>query len=413
MRLLYGIVIIACCFSCLSSQENLEVKPIAEIKIPLGNSKYNFDKLISVGNYTVNDTLFIVLVSANGNYLSYNTDLGKIDTIFNFNQKIGGHSKISALSFIDKDSALVIFRDQNLVATWNRKTMKLSPVANVPDFIFQQMKSSYQGLSNIGLLATALDPPRYLNGRYYIPKEIGFPIDPDSHMNSESSTTNSIKEENKGKLKIEYNKKVEDFSFLEKEASYFEIDPKKKKSIWIKYLGGFTPKSYLGKKTFLPMGHFRSNTIGENDNFLVSFFNSNSIFIYDTSGQVTTVESVKSKYIREFNPVKFYELKKNGKERVVTEPYYGTLLFDSHRKLYYRFVLHRQEYLKEDNIKVNTSRDRSFSVMVIDSNFSVLGEYFFNPNKYETTGSFVTEKGLFIRSLEEGREEITYHGFQL
>lgn len=413
MRLSFPLLIIAFCLSCSNPIENFERNKISEIKIPLQNLQFNIDRLLNVDTYTANDTFFIILLGANGNYLSYNTKLNKIDTLFNFNRSFSGFGKISGLTQMNRDSALVIFRDRNSVGIWNRKSMKIRPIASSFDFIQQHMKNSYGGITSVGLLSTPLDPPRFLNGKYYIPKEVGFPVHPDAYMETEDTKTINSEENSKDKLTEEYNNKLKDFGFLAKEASYFEILTTKSDSVWIKYSTGFFPKSYLKKRTFLPLGHFRSNTVGGNNELLVSYLNSHSIFVLNTLGKITEVKSIKSKYIKNFNPIQFANLKKLGTERAVTEPYYGCIYYDSYRQLYYRFAIHRQEYLKKDKIKVNTHKDRSFSIIVFDSSFKKLREIRFQPNKYHTTGSFVSEKGFFLRSLENGEESILYHGFKL
>ncbi len=416
MRLIPALLLISIFYSCSENVKKSDLQPISKIEIPIEGLFFNFKYKTVIDKYSRNDTLFLVFMDGNGRYLSFNTELLKIENIYNLKQVFIEFGTISSLSHFNADSVLVLCRDNNWVGIWNRKTMTTRTIATFPDFVFQIMDSSYEGLKSLGFQSFPIELPRYVHGKYYIPKELGFPLDPKSVINPYKSQKPTIKEKlEQKKLEDEYEKMTSDFSFLKKEASYFEIDEKKKKenSTWISPIIGMIPESYTGEKAPRPFLQYRSNLIDENQNLILSYWCAHELFILDSLGGVSKTKTVKSKYIDSFKPIAFNVADSENKRRSSTEPAYVGLHYDSYRNLYYRIVLHRQEYLQAGQIKVNKQEDRTFSVIVFDSNFNVLRERFFEANKYQATISFITKEGLFLQSLETTDNTLIFEGFEL
>lgn len=84
------------------------------------------------------------------------------------------------------------------------------------------------------------------------------------------------------------------------------------------------------------------------------------------------------------------------KKRSVENPYYGSIMFDKYRRLFYRI------YKPGYKLKTGESADQYmkypplFSIMVLDENFNVRGETLMPPKTYDPLMAFIAQEGLYF-----------------
>ncbi|MCZ4238092.1 DUF4221 family protein, partial [Staphylococcus equorum] len=76
-------------------------------------------------------------------------------------------------------------------------------------------------------------------------------------------------------------------------------------------------------------------------------------------------------------------------------PFYGNLIYDKYRDVYYRFVYPETEVQPNDNAMDIWQLGRSkFSIMILNKEFEVVGETLFPENTYASNHFFIREDGL-------------------
>lgn len=79
------------------------------------------------------------------------------------------------------------------------------------------------------------------------------------------------------------------------------------------------------------------------------------------------------------------------------QPHYLHLMYDKYRDVFYRFAL-----MPDDDIKPFSSNpQRKFSVIILDSQYKIVGEVLFPGNTYASHLCFVGKKGLYISENNE------------
>ncbi len=137
--------------------------------------------------------------------------------------------------------------------------------------------------------------------------------------------------------------------------------------------------------------------INQDNNIVLSFGVTDSLYIfkppyrevhsiYSASSYKKDVRPFPSDSITHFAFVSKY---------AVTEFRYLRILYDPYRKLYLRIVGHSQKYENTDG-SLNAWIDRSWSVMVYNSDLNLLAEIPFEAKKFDLRDIFVTKKGLLV-----------------
>ena len=125
--------------------------------------------------------------------------------------------------------------------------------------------------------------------------------------------------------------------------------------------------------------HLPSACIGKDDNICVSFGADDNLSLYHDSTLLLRKE-VKSLYIDKFNPypdAKLFDML-YLKNYIADEPKYTNIIFDPFKNVYYRVVKHRH------NSAGSASIEKTWSVIVIDTELNVLGEMKFSGDyKYD------------------------------
>lgn len=114
--------------------------------------------------------------------------------------------------------------------------------------------------------------------------------------------------------------------------------------------------------------------------FVLSFPVDHTIYKYNINGNLIDKKMCKSVYIDDFKDFEWSATMTINKiiEIQVTSPYYYQIQFDKENRLLYRIVLHEQDALNDAGDK-NTVFDKSFSIIVMDEQLNIIGEYFVPP----------------------------------
>lgn len=136
--------------------------------------------------------------------------------------------------------------------------------------------------------------------------------------------------------------------------------------------------------------------------FIFNFPISHNTFVFNPANNRLVKHYTPSKYVPEFvEPMKcnVSDVKKR-RAYLFSKSYYYKSIYDPYRDVYYRIVKHGVD--KEDAIKLAQGfygdHTIPFSIMIIDSNFKVIGETSFPENTYTTGDFFVGPKGLYLQS---------------
>ena len=79
-------------------------------------------------------------------------------------------------------------------------------------------------------------------------------------------------------------------------------------------------------------------------------------------------------------------------------PMYGNLIYDKFRKVYYRFVFHKEIYNSkdEDFMELWSMGRNKFSIIILDEDFKCVGETEFPTGIYSIWAFFIREDGLYL-----------------
>lgn len=143
------------------------------------------------------------------------------------------------------------------------------------------------------------------------------------------------------------------------------------------FLPLFFSREYDGEK-FIYSFYFSDKILVTTDHIESKFYEIKSCYMKPTNNGVNYAESGASdKY--------FYE-----------KPYYGNLIYDKFRNVYYQFAYLESEILEKIDPLIAVEAYKQFSVIIINSKFEVIGETLFPKNTYMPTMAFVNKDGLYI-----------------
>ncbi|MBC8146756.1 MAG: DUF4221 family protein [Bacteroidetes bacterium] len=170
---------------------------------------------------------------------------------------------------------------------------------------------------------------------------------------------------------------------------------------------GIWPDGYTKNDCYLINGPTVSRTINTTS-FIYSFGMDHNIYIYDINGLHDKI-FLKSKYINSLFVTDIIKCKDPlyKKRNTATSNYYKGIIYDKYKKLYYRIVVHEQNY-ENDNGTVNQFGDNPWSIMIIDENFEILNEIKFPPKALDFNKILITDKGLLIHKYYENNFRINH-----
>jgi len=161
------------------------------------------------------------------------------------------------------------------------------------------------------------------------------------------------------------------------------------------------------KNEYLPMKHPLANEVGLNtvhfsrefdgNYFIYSFFDDPNVYV---TRDHTHVEEyyAPSIYFDKIVHLKYKSMPSFEKYNIdhITRSSYHNIIYDTKRKVYYRFVKLLDKYEKGDDMMRLVKYPRNFSIIVLNKDFQVIGETKLPPGTYEYKNFFVAEKGLYL-----------------
>ena len=141
---------------------------------------------------------------------------------------------------------------------------------------------------------------------------------------------------------------------------------------------------------------YYSRDLADNGMFVYSFTKDHNL--YFTRDHVNVEKHMtKSKYIDKFTSKSRDEMTIEQVLKYSCEnPSYGSIIYDSFRKVYYRFVFHGDEIMPNENLFKLVKNKRKISIMIIDKDFNVIGEKKLPDGRFLLTNFFVSRDGLYI-----------------
>ena len=133
--------------------------------------------------------------------------------------------------------------------------------------------------------------------------------------------------------------------------------------------------------------------------FIYSFYMDENIYITDIETDEEIKIPIKSKYINKLIFRKITGSLSNAHKTLMESSYYGNLLYDRYRNVYYRFARIGAEPPSENTSQFSEifySGSVQFSVIILDENFNIIGETLFPKYTYNPTIAFVHKNGLYI-----------------
>lgn len=80
-------------------------------------------------------------------------------------------------------------------------------------------------------------------------------------------------------------------------------------------------------------------------------------------------------------------------------PYYGDIIYDEYRQLYYRIAYPKDSLKEGESLSdmMQSGRTR-FSIIILDKDLNVVGETMFPENLYRSNLYYIEKDGLYISS---------------
>lgn len=152
--------------------------------------------------------------------------------------------------------------------------------------------------------------------------------------------------------------------------------------------------------------------------FVYSFHYDEYIYVASINHKNVTKIPVKSKYI---SKIKFTEKMSSGNpmKNACENPKYGNLLYDKYRKVYYRIAYPENELSNNENFKdIYTYGRKTFSIIILDNEFNIIGETLFPDFIYNPTLIFIRKDGLYIcnshyKNPDYNEDKLNFTKFEL
>jgi len=163
-----------------------------------------------------------------------------------------------------------------------------------------------------------------------------------------------------------------------------------------------------GEARFLPMTYMADYWKDDNyyepsyarifngENFVYSWRYYNKLLV--TKDHISVVEHpLRSRYFKSFGKVPLRNDVTEHLRDLLASPAYYNIIWDSYRRLYYVFALLGKIEVGSDQEVMDSCRYlNSFSVIILDEDFSILGETLMPENRYYIENFFVGERGLYL-----------------
>ena len=140
---------------------------------------------------------------------------------------------------------------------------------------------------------------------------------------------------------------------------------------------------------------------------LISFMGDHRIYQADQNSENWTAIEAQSQYLDAQMPFFTKAVDSRGmSEYAFAKSRYESLVYDSFRKVYYRFAYPSVLFETDKELRALRNRPGAFVVMVFDEDLNLLTESKFEAGTYYPTNFFVGENGLYISLSHPDNPEI-------
>lgn len=160
------------------------------------------------------------------------------------------------------------------------------------------------------------------------------------------------------------------------------------------------PYSYLGK-AFSIYAAVHSRVIDDSGKFVYSWGALDSLVVVNSNWDIEQKVFSRSKYKSKDFPETPNANLEQELEAVIGNGYYGRVMFDPFRNLYYRFYHIGRTYSSETDNSIASIFKNDFSVLVYNQDFEFLSETKFEGKTYDFYQAFVGRKGLYLPRLNQ------------
>lgn len=146
------------------------------------------------------------------------------------------------------------------------------------------------------------------------------------------------------------------------------------------------------------MGGLTVSCCFDGDDFIYSFYESDSVYKVSLTRQEIKSYLAKSRYIDDIKIVVDKDMELDQRAKLQCElASYGNLIYDKYRNVYYRFVFPKTTLdLKDNYMDILHSGNKTLAIMILDANLKVIGETRFSDYTYNPNLFFVREDGLYL-----------------
>ena len=134
--------------------------------------------------------------------------------------------------------------------------------------------------------------------------------------------------------------------------------------------------------------------------FIYSFAFDENLYVLSTDFKLHKKVNASSRYIESVSIPSNIPTQMNLGIKMMCEiPYYGDIIYDEYRQLYYRIAYPKESLKKGESLLDMTQSGRTrFSIIIMDKNLKVIGETMFPENSYRSNLYYVDKDGLYISS---------------
>ena len=144
----------------------------------------------------------------------------------------------------------------------------------------------------------------------------------------------------------------------------------------------------------------------DENKLLVSFRRSNDLMVLDLETEEQRYIPAKSNFLDKFQLIPRNQNAQLDHDPMVTDATYRTLMYDSHRDVYYRIVTHSQDQINPLTNSKNNPVFRPYSIIVLDN---YLGESIIeNYERLSFLSAAVCSEGLIFYATDEDESVVTF-----
>lgn len=151
--------------------------------------------------------------------------------------------------------------------------------------------------------------------------------------------------------------------------------------------------------------------------FIYSFYYDENIYIATPSHDSIEKRPIKSKY---FEKVQLPDELKATPQDFCLNAWYGNLLYDPYREVYYRIAYPSSESMDKGvrPVELFSYGRKNFSIIILDKDLNIIGETLFPDYTYNSWVLFVAKDGLYISSSHYlnpnfSDDLLSFHKFEL